>query len=141
MGEISDEIFDDFLEASRQWANRVVAAGEYIGWFAAPKVQPEKLIAGAGVHLRWVGPHPCRPPKEGSFAKGSHAIVLNVFTEPEWRRRGLARLLMEEILRWAGTERLDRLVLHASDEARALYEQMGFVPTNEMRYEGTFDEP
>jgi hypothetical protein len=26
------------------------------------------------------------------------------------------------------------------EEARALYEQMGFVPTNEMRYEGTFDE-
>jgi hypothetical protein len=47
---------------------------------------------------------------------------------------------MEEILLWAGRERLDRVVLHASDAARMLYEQMGFVPTNEMRYEGTFLE-
>jgi hypothetical protein len=52
-----------------------------------------------------------------------------------WHR---ARLLMKEIIRWAGRERLDRLVLHASDEAQTLDEQMGFVPANEMRYEGTF---
>jgi GNAT superfamily N-acetyltransferase len=60
--------------------------------------------------------------------------VLNVFTEPEWRKRGAARLVMEEILRWAREEKLDRLVLHASDEARSLYEQMGFIATNEMRF-------
>jgi hypothetical protein len=30
-----------------------------------------------------------------------------------------------------------RLVLHASDEGRPLYESMGFEPTNEMRYTGT----
>src|ERR1051325_11231638 len=97
------------------------ASEEYVGWLGVLKDKPDVIAGGAGVQLRQVAPHPCRPPKEGAFAKGRHAIVLNVFTEPEWRRRGLARLLMEEILRWAGRERLDRLVLHASDEARALY--------------------
>jgi hypothetical protein len=29
-----------------------------------------------------------------------------------------------------------RLVLHASDDGRALYESLGFVATNEMRYAG-----
>lgn len=134
MGEISAAIFDDFLEASRQWAEHVLAAGEYVGWFAIPKAQPDVIAAGAGVQLRQVGPHPCRPPKEDSFAQGRHAIVLNVFTEPEWRRRGLALLLMKEIVRWAENERLDQLVLHASAQARALYEGMGFVVTNEMRF-------
>jgi GNAT superfamily N-acetyltransferase len=94
------------------------------------------IAGGAGVQLRQVPPHPFRPPREGAVAKGKHAIVLNVFTEPEWRRRGLAKLLMEEILRWAGAERLDQLVLHASDEARRLYEKMGFVATSEMRFAG-----
>jgi len=28
------------------------------------------------------------------------------------------------------------LVLHASQDARPLYEKLGFVPTNEMRYTG-----
>jgi hypothetical protein len=37
-------------------------------------------------------------------------------------------------LRWARDEKLDRLVLHASDQARSLYERMGFIATNEMRF-------
>jgi GNAT superfamily N-acetyltransferase len=91
-------------------------------------------VAGAGVQLRQAPPHPCRPARDGKFAKGRHAIVLNVFTEPDWRDRGAANLLMGEILRWARAEKLDRLVLHASDAARSLYERMGFIATNEMRF-------
>jgi hypothetical protein len=43
---------------------------------------------------------------------------------------------MREVIRWAGKEQLDRLVLHASDAGRPLYERLGFVATNEMRYQG-----
>jgi GNAT superfamily N-acetyltransferase len=60
--------------------------------------------------------------------------VLNVHTEPPWRRRGLARRLMLEVLSWARTEALDSLVLHAAPEGRSLYEALGFVATNEMRF-------
>jgi GNAT superfamily N-acetyltransferase len=62
--------------------------------------------------------------------------VLNVFTEPEWRRRGAAVLLMERIVEWARAERIVRVVLHASPLGRPVYERAGFVPTNEMRYGG-----
>jgi GNAT superfamily N-acetyltransferase len=136
MGEISAAMFDDFVAASRTWTERALAAGEYIGWFAIPKNEPDTIVAGAGVQLRQVPPHPCRPAKEGVFAKGRHAIVLNVFTEPEWRNRGVAVLLMDEIVRWARDDKLDRLVLHASPQARLLYEKMGFIATNEMRFDG-----
>jgi GNAT superfamily N-acetyltransferase len=138
MGELSSVIFDNFLGEARVWLEPALASGEYIGWLGVPKDKPDVIACGAGVQRRQVSPHPSRSPNDGGFAKGKHAIVLNVFTEPEWRRRGLARLLIEEVLRWARTERLDRLVLHASNDSRALYEQMGFVPTNEMRYEGRF---
>jgi GNAT superfamily N-acetyltransferase len=134
MGQISTALFDDFVEAARVWTERALAGGEYIGWLAVPKTEPEVIVAGAGVQLRQVPPHPCRPAKEGAFAKGRHAIVINVFTEPAWRRRGLAMLLMNEIVEWSRAEKLDRLVLHASSQARALYEKMGFVATNEMRF-------
>ena len=136
MGEISPDVFDDFREASRIWTERALDSGEYIGWLAAPQSDPGKIVAGAGVQLRQVAPHPCRPLRAGAFAKGRHAIVLNVFTEPEWRKRGAGLRLMEEILRWAREEKLDRLVLHASAQARSLYERMGFVATNEMRFGG-----
>lgn len=59
------------------------------------------------------------------------------FTEPAWRRRELAELLMRHILEWARDQRLDRLVLHASAEGRGLYERLGFVATNEMRFNGS----
>ena len=55
---------------------------------------------------------------------------------PEWRRQGLARLLTQEIMSWTREQQLDRLVLHASREARPLYERLGFVLTNEMRFAG-----
>jgi GNAT superfamily N-acetyltransferase len=141
MGDISDEIFEEFHRASLEWVERVFAAGEYIGWFAIPAAQPDVIVAGAGVHLRKVGPHPCRPRKPAAFSQGRHAIVVNVFTEPEWRRRGLAALLMDEIVVWARSERLDQLVLHASPEARSLYDKMGFVATTEMRFDRDLRAP
>lgn len=134
MGQISAPMFDDFTAASTAWTERALATGEYVGWLAIPKSQPEMIVAGAGVQRRLAPPHPCRPAKEGVFANGRHAIVLNVFTEPEWRKRGIAGLLMEEIVRWARVEKLDRLVLHASAQARSLYERMGFVENNELRF-------
>jgi GNAT superfamily N-acetyltransferase len=134
MGEISGGAFDDFLAASQAWTERALASGEYVGWLATPQTEPAVIIAGAGVQRRQVPPHPCRPARNGAFARGRHAIVLNVFTEPDWRKRGAALLLMEEIIRWAREEKLDRLVLHASPQARSLYERMGFVATNEMRF-------
>jgi RimJ/RimL family protein N-acetyltransferase len=136
MGEIPAAMFDDFVAASRAWTERALASGEYIGWFAIPRNKPDTIVAGAGVQLRQVPPHPFRPAKANAFAKGRHAIVLNVFTEPEWRKRGVARLLMDEIVRWARDEKLDRLLLHASADGRSLYERMGFIATNEMRFGG-----
>jgi len=136
MGELSEAAFEELRRATLTWTERALASGEYIGWLGTLKAKPDTIVGGAGIQLRRVAPHPRRPPLDGAIGKGRHAIVLNVFTEPEWRRRGLARLLMEEIVRWTRAEELDRLVLHASSQARPLYEKMGFALTNEMRYAG-----
>jgi GNAT superfamily N-acetyltransferase len=89
------------------------------------------------VIIRVVPPFPHR--HEGGriiIAEGRQGLIINVFTEPEWRRRGIAKLLMKEIIAWSHEKSLDDLVLHASDDGRALYEQLGFVLTNEMRLRG-----
>lgn len=133
MGEVPPELFETFLTTSRGRLHPMLAHGEYIGWLASPENAPEKIIGGAGVQLREVMPHPFTQPNgESTVAQGRHAIILNVFTEPEWRRRGVAALLMKRIIDWSREEKLDRLVLHSSDEGRALYERLGFVPTTEM---------
>lgn len=66
--------------------------------------------------------------------RGLEALIVNVYVEPPYRRRGLARRLMTTILAWCAGERLDRIVLHPSDAARPLYAALGFVPTGELIY-------
>ena len=64
---------------------------------------------------------------------GPEAIVLNVYVEPPWRRRGVAGALMRALLGALAARGVRRVVLHASAEGRRLYERLGFLPTNEMR--------
>lgn len=137
MGQLPPEAFEPLRAVAEVYIAEAIARGEYVGWLASPADAPGLVVAGAGVQRRRVLPHPV--PAGGGrvrIAEGHHAIVLNVYTEPEWRRRGLGELLMRDVLAWARAERLDRLVLHASDAGRALYERLGFAATNEMRFEG-----
>jgi GNAT superfamily N-acetyltransferase len=134
MGNLQSHSFEAFRTKSCERLREVIASGEYVGWLTSLKVAPDTVIAGAGVHLRRVLPHPA--PDGVTFSEGRHASVVNVFTEPEWRRQGVAAMLLKRIIDWANEQKLDELILHSSTEGRSLYERLGFVPTTEMRFEG-----
>jgi ribosomal protein S18 acetylase RimI-like enzyme len=137
MGQLPDEHYELLHSAAETYLADAIGRGEYVGWLAAPADDPARIVAGAGAQRRRVLPHPVTG-ADGRvrIAEGRHAVVLNVYTDPDWRRRGLGGLLMREVLAWARAERLDRLVLHASDAGRPLYERLGFAATNEMRFAG-----
>ena len=133
MGEVAPDTFEILRAKSRERLRDLLTRGEYKGWLAISAQHPDIIAGGAGVQLRKVLPHP----KEGNkIAEGRHAIIINVFTEPDWRGQGVAVRLLQTIIDWARTERLDRLVLHASEAGRSLYSRLGFVGTNEMRLAG-----
>ena len=134
MGELPANLFEAFRAGSCDQLRDLLVRGRYVGWLLSPENAPNKIIAGAGIHLRRVLPHPVK--NTATFADGRHGVIVNVFTEPEWRRRGLAGMLLKQIIDWARDEKLDRLLLHASANGRALYERLGFVATNEMRFAG-----
>jgi GNAT superfamily N-acetyltransferase len=134
MGTLHPELYDALRDASRPWFAEAIPAGEYVAFVAAPMARPEEIVGGAGVQLRRQLPRPT--PDGGGIETRPQALVLNVYTEPEWRRRGLAALLMEHVLAWAREHGVGGVVLHASAEGRPLYERIGFVATNEMRYAG-----
>lgn len=134
MGSITPAREAELRTASRAYFTEALVSGEYVGWVVVRSGGPEQALAGAGVQLRSLLP---RPNSEGNgLLLGREALVLNVYTDPSWRRRGLASRLMTEIIRWAATAGVVRLVLHASTEGRPLYESLGFTATNEMRYTG-----
>jgi GNAT superfamily N-acetyltransferase len=124
MGELEAAERGSLAAASTAYLAGAIARGEYRGWLAE---RAGVVIAGAGVLLRPLLPRPGHP--DG----GTEAYVLNVYTEPAHRRRGVARRLMEAVLDWSRAQGIARVTLHASDDGRRLYTAMEFSPTNEMR--------
>jgi GNAT superfamily N-acetyltransferase len=130
MGEVSRDAFEILRAKARAHLEEWLASGDYVGWLATPANKLEMVVGGAGVQLK---PILARPVDAATIGEGRQGTVVNVFTEPQWRRRGIAGLLMKEIITWSKDEHLDRLLLHASDEGRSLYERLGFIAGNEMR--------
>src|SRR5262249_1182004 len=86
------------LAASIAFLRDAIPSGEYLGWVASPADEPGTIVAGAGVQRRRTLPHPSFRLRPGHLAEGRQAIVLNVYTEPAWRRRGIADALMRDII-------------------------------------------
>jgi GNAT superfamily N-acetyltransferase len=140
MGLVPNELFESFRIKAVDRLGKALASGDYFGWLVNQSNAPQKIIAGAGVIIREVPPFPIRHKNaQITIAEGRQGLIVNVFTEPEWRRRGLAKLVMNTIIAWSREQNLDGLVLHASDDGRALYEQLGFICTTEMRLGGGDD--
>jgi GNAT superfamily N-acetyltransferase len=131
---VPDDLFESFRAKPAERVRPSLASGEYIGWLVPHPEDADKIIAGAGVMLREIPPIPLpRASGETVVYDTGQALIVNVFTEPEWRRRGIARLLLERIIAWCREQRIESIVLHASEDGRTLYEQLGFMQTNEMR--------
>ena len=52
----------------------------------------------------------------------------NVYVLPAHRRRGLARRMVGAALEYARAKKVRRVRLYTSDDARHLYENLGFIP-------------
>jgi GNAT superfamily N-acetyltransferase len=131
MGEVPNEaLAGELLDKSAAVLAATLADGSYIGWFAADHAG--RVIAGAGAHIK---PQLPRMAHDRLRVEVSPVpLVVNVYTEPEWRGRGVARALMRVLMEWGRAAGSDRVVLHASNAGRPLYVSLGFHPTNEMRW-------
>ena len=124
MGYSDEAAMNSMAEKCKPWLLEKMKSREYLAWLA---VDAEGTIAaGAGLWLMDWLPHLIGK----SQRRGN---IVNVYTEQKFRRLGLARCLMQTVLNWCRENGFDTIILHASDEGRALYESMGFTATNEMR--------
>jgi len=124
MGYNDDVALDSMSDKFRVWLLEHMNSGEYHAWLVAG---PDgSIAAGAGLWLMDWPPH--------MIGRGAQrGNILNVYTSANFRRRGLARRLMQAVLLWCQENRIDTVILHASPSGRNLYESMGFTPSNEMR--------
>jgi GNAT superfamily N-acetyltransferase len=124
MKEVDERGASVIENASIDHLQALVEAREYFGFLADHQGE---VIGGGGVWLRPLLPRP------GTLRGSLEAYVLNVYTEPDHRRSGVARAIMQAIIEWSREQGVARVSLHASVEGRPLYRDLGFEPTNEMR--------
>ena len=124
MGYREEAQLDAMEGASAPFFEQGLRDGTYVGFLAVDG--EERVVAGGGVVLLAYQPHPLDPRPRRPF-------VVNMYTEPEHRRKGLARRLMDAMIAWTRKEGYGTLFLHASEAGRPLYLDLGFTPTNEMR--------
>jgi GNAT superfamily N-acetyltransferase len=125
MGFTDSRALDAMDATCRLWLAEALGTGAYRGWLAvSPEARP---LAGGGVALPSWPSHPRDPHAPRA------AVILNVYTEHEHRRTGLARAIMSTILDWLRQSGFQYVSLHASDAGRPLYDALGFEATNEMR--------
>jgi len=124
MGYRDEQALDAMTGSFRPWLRRKMLAGEYLAWLA---IAPDgSAAAGVGLWLMdW--------PAVIWSAEGPRGNILNVYTRPENRHQGIARLLVNTAIGWCRDNRVRAVILHASAEGRGLYQSLGFKPTNEMR--------
>lgn len=124
MGYNDDVALSSMSAKFRVWLLAHMNEGDYVAWLV---IAPDgSIAAGAGLWLMDWPPH--------MIGQGTRrGNILNVYTAESFRRRGLARELMEVVLRWCRENEVDTIILHASPAGKNLYQSMGFAPTNEMR--------
>jgi ribosomal protein S18 acetylase RimI-like enzyme len=112
------------------WVKKMLTEGKYIGWLM---LDGDKVVAGAGLLILDWPPHP--------LDLGDHrGYLLNVYVEPEYRRKKLGSQLVERALAEARQRNIRVVALHSTDEGRPMYEANGFRKTNEMFYVEQFND-
>jgi GNAT superfamily N-acetyltransferase len=124
MGYKDTAVLDAMDHTCRPFFAQALTEGWYRAWLA--QNGEGQVVAGGGILIL---PWPSHP----RDSQTRRPMIVNVYTEPAYRRRGLARRLMVAMLDWARQEGYGTVALHASDYGRSLYESLGFQATNEMR--------
>ena len=109
---------------TREWIRKRLSDGELIGLIAKSE---DGKVAGSGcIWLRDEQPRPTNPLMIAPY-------LMSMYTAPEFRRKGVARLIVQSALKWCKERGYERLSLHASEVGKPLYASLGFLPTTEMR--------
>jgi ribosomal protein S18 acetylase RimI-like enzyme len=123
MGGSQETALETMRQNAEPWTKNMILAGKYAGWISSDGDRP---VASAGLMVLDWPPHPLDP---GGERRG---YMLNVYTEPEYRGRGLAGALVELCLAEANRRGIRIVALHSSDAGRRIYERFGFKASNEM---------
>ena len=109
---------------TKSWIEAKLSEGNLVGFIVRT---PEGKLAGSG--CVWVREEVPRP----QYPRSVVPYLLSMYTEREFRRMGVAKMIVEAAINWCRAKGYARILLHTSDAGKPLYESFGFEPSREMR--------
>jgi len=96
MGQRDIAVLDAVAKTSRDYFDQALRARTYVAWLAEQS-RDRRVVAGGGVV---VAPWPGFPGEQ----RPERAWILNLYTEPEVRRQGIAKRLLAVIIAWCRSQ-------------------------------------
>jgi len=104
-------------EQSRKYYEKALCDGTHL---AVLVTDDENVVGTGGVSYYEVMPTYHNP-------SGTKAYIMNMYTRPEYRRRGIAYKTLDILVRNAIERRTGQITLEATDMGRPLYVKYGFT--------------
>ena len=115
----------DLKPALREYYNRHMADGTFVSWLA---VDGDRIVGTSGISFAE------KPPYFGC-PSGRMGLLSSMFTDREYRRRGIAKELLTRVVNEAREYGCGTVQITASDMGVLLYSDFGFVKNgNFMQY-------
>ncbi len=115
----------DLAPALRDYYDRHMADGTFVSWLAFDGV---KIIGTSGMSFVE------KPPYFGC-PSGKMGLLSSMYTDPEYRRRGIAKELLDRVVKEARNYGCGTVQITASDMGVKLYSAYGFIHNgNFMQY-------
>ncbi len=102
----------------KDYFTKAIASGNFIAWLAEYNGE---TIGTSGMVL-WE-----LPGRYGGLESGRLGYILNMYTVPEVRRKGVCTRLLEELIKEAKSFGIKYLHLHASKDGMNIYWKTGFA--------------
>ena len=106
-----------FVARCAGWMTNALATGNWRAWVAAD--------AGWIVGQVWAQLMPKLP--NPALEREHHLYISNLFVTPS-ARGGVGKLLLDAAVAFAESQRVDSVILWATERSRALYQRRGFGP-------------
>lgn len=113
MGEVKKQSYDYYKKALRD--------GTHIAYLIFDE---GRFVGAGGVSFFQVMPTYHNP-------TGKKAYIMNMYTTPEYRRKGIAYKTLDMLIRDTKGKGITAISLEATDMGRPLYEKYGFVKKND----------
>lgn len=115
-GEVADE--GALATALGDYFATELPAGRFHAWLACDS-NGAAIGCGGLVFVQ-------KPPSSGNCS-GREAYLMNMYTTPDWRGRGIAGQILGQILAFVRDSGVNVVRLHATAPGRPIYERAGFA--------------